>query len=337
MEGDCLRIRVVVLVGLTIASRVIAQEIVASAEHPPAAAAPAAPAATPSAAKPSGEYTGGGVPACTECHDQPAILAVLKSPHGVKGDKRTPLAQSEACETCHGPGAAHAADPDNVKIPIAFGQAYPIREQSAKCLSCHQGGERIHWSGSEHETHDVSCAACHQVHAIEDPVLARDVTPTTIVKPDQTARCFSCHPDVRAQVHFASRHPIREGQVLCSDCHNPHGSTTDHMLVKETTNETCYQCHAEKRGPFLWEHQPVRDDCTNCHTPHGSVQKSLLVARPPWLCQQCHMNSFHPSGAYDGSGLANATPNRNLLANSCTNCHSEVHGSNHPSGVRFTR
>jgi predicted CXXCH cytochrome family protein len=53
-------------------------------------------------------------------------------------------------------------------------------------------------------------------------------------------------------------------------------------LLEATVNDTCYQCHAEKRGPFLWEHAPVREDCTNCHSPHGSTQPSLLKARTPW-------------------------------------------------------
>ena len=298
-------------------------------------ASPASSTAS-SGAAPTG-YTGGGVDACTECHDQANILAILKSPHGVKGDARTPLAHENACETCHGPGAAHAADSDHQSMPIVFGQSHPAKPQNEVCLSCHQGGARIHWSGSDHETHDVSCAACHQIHAVEDRVLRRDVSVDTFVKRDQSQACFACHPDVRAQIYRMSAHPIREGRVTCSDCHNPHGSTTDHLLAQETTNETCYECHAEKRGPFLWEHQPVREDCTTCHTPHGSTHAPLLVARGPWLCQQCHMAQFHPSGAYSGSGLPGATPNRNLLAKNCLNCHSEVHGSNHPSGVGLTR
>lgn len=300
----------------------------------------AVPASTSSSAdaKPaSAEYTNGGVGACTECHDQPKILAILKSPHGVKGDARTPLAHDAACETCHGGGAAHAADGGETKIPVAFGQNYPIGPQNETCLSCHRGGDRIHWSGSTHESHDVSCAACHTIHSTEDVVFKRDVRPETFAKHDQTEKCYACHPDVRAQTLRMSSHPIREGRVLCSDCHNPHGSTADHLLAQETLNETCYECHAEKRGPFVWEHQPARDDCSTCHVPHGSTHEPLLAARGPWLCQNCHMASRHPSGVYSGTGLPNGAPNRNLLAKNCTNCHSEVHGSNHPSGVRLTR
>ena len=291
-----------------------------------------------SAAAVAGTYTGGGIGACTECHDKPEILAILKSPHAVKGDPRTPLAHANACETCHGPSAEHAGDADK-PVPVAFGREHPSAPQNAVCLSCHEGGSRIHWSGSEHESHDVACAACHQIHAAEDRVLARDVDPEHIFKKDDQAQaCYACHPEIRSLTHLVSAHPIKEGRVLCSDCHNPHGSTTDHLLAQETVNETCYECHAEKRGPFLWEHQPVREDCTNCHSPHGSNHKSLLIARTPWLCQECHDTQFHPSSVYDASGLpGRGTPNRALLVNNCLNCHSEVHGSNHPSGVRFTR
>lgn len=296
----------------------------------------AAASETPSVS--SAAYTGGGVDACIECHDQPAVLSILRTRHAVKGDTRTPLGHADACETCHGPGAAHAEDPD-VVMPVLFGTDQRTEPQDATCIGCHQGGGRIHWSGSEHESHDVPCAACHQIHAPEDPMLVRDIRPESFVRRDQSAACYTCHQDVRAQTHRLSAHPLKEGRVVCSDCHNAHGSTTDHLLAQETLNETCYECHAEKRGPFLWEHQPARDDCSNCHVPHGSTQKSLLAARGPWLCQSCHMAQFHPSGVYDGSGIPGrgTTPNRNLLAKNCLNCHSEVHGSNHPSGVRFTR
>ena len=119
----------------------------------------------------------------------------------------------------------------------------------------------------------------------------------------------------------------------------PNGSIGPVSLKKFTVSETCFQCHAEKRGPFLWEHPPVRDKCTNCHTPHGSSQPRLLKARAPWLCQQCHLATFHPSDLYAGSALPGGSQSdmSRLLVKSCLNCHPKIHGSNHPSGVRFTR
>jgi len=113
-------------------------------------------------------------------------------------------------------------------------------------------------------------------------------------------------------------------------------------------NDTCYTCHAEKRGPFLWEHAPVTDDCTNCHTPHGSNNSPLLKARAPWLCQECHSGD-HAKNIYSGAnlpggnvvtingqqGLANQSPPAQLSARACMNCHVLVHGSNHPAGEKF--
>ena len=127
--------------------------------------------------------------------------------------------------------------------------------------------------------------------------------------------------------------------MTCTNCHNPHGSMAEHMLAQPTLNETCYQCHADKRGPFLWEHPPARENCALCHTPHGSNHPGMLAQRTPLLCQQCHIASFHPSTAYAGPD-PKATPPRldiHLVGKACLNCHSEVHGSNHPSGNFFIR
>ena len=130
--------------------------------------------------------------------------------------------------------------------------------------------------------------------------------------------------------------------MTCSDCHNPHGSTNPSMLTGATVNQTCFGCHAEKRGPLLWEHAPVVEDCGLCHTPHGSVRPALLTKSPPLLCQQCHSVAGHPAVARTGAALPNGAGATSggavfLLAGSCTNCHSQVHGSNHPSGSKLMR
>jgi DmsE family decaheme c-type cytochrome len=127
--------------------------------------------------------------------------------------------------------------------------------------------------------------------------------------------------------------------MACSDCHNAHGSATAAMLNKPTVNQTCYSCHAEKRGPMLWEHAPVAEDCTLCHSAHGAVRAALLNKSPPLLCQQCHTVAGHPSVARTGAALPGGSAGGQifLLAGSCTNCHSQVHGSNHPSGAKLMR
>lgn len=280
------------------------------------------------------EYTDGGVAVCMGCHDEREehpVYSIFNTPHAQMADKRTPFA-IHGCESCHGPSRAHSEKPRRYSVAINFGptNASPAEEQNTVCLGCHEGGLRLHWRGSPHESAEVPCTDCHDVHTPKDKIL---------VRASQAELCVTCHKTVNAQLLRFSRHPIREGKVVCMDCHNPHGSIGPMSLKEFTVNDTCYQCHPEKRGPFLWEHPPVRDDCTNCHTPHGSTQARLLKARGPWLCQQCHLAQFHPSGLYAGNALPGGTQSQmsRLLIKNCLNCHSKVHGSNHPSGARFTR
>lgn len=274
---------------------------------------------------------------CTRCHDESdkhPVLSILKSPHAVMADARTPFAD-RACVTCHGASGQHMQSPAEGQRRAPPDMIFRDGKQAATgnkvCLDCHQSGLRMHWQGSTHEFQDLSCSSCHTVHSGKDPVLARETQPQV---------CFNCHKTQRAETLRPFSHPLHEGKMACSDCHNPHGSNGPTLLTSSTVNETCYGCHAEKRGPFLWEHAPVREDCTNCHRPHGSVHPAMLRSRPPFLCQQCHLAQFHPSTAYSGTGLPGpTTPSgaQQLLGKGCMNCHSQVHGSNHPSGPRKTR
>ena len=283
------------------------------------------------------EYAPGGEAACVECHDETEeypVLSIFKTRHGVKADARTPLASGHACQSCHGPSAEHVKD--ELALPaVSFSDKYPTAPQNEACMGCHRGGLRMNWTGSPHESQNLACASCHTIHTQDDPVLVSNLNPTEWHQQGAQAEvCFGCHKNQRAQAQRFSSHPIREGQVRCSDCHNTHGSPGSSNLIKPTINEVCYTCHAEKRGPFLWEHAPAREDCTTCHTPHGSNHRPLLKTRMTSLCQQCHAASFHPSTSYDGSDVP--TGNR-FVSRACLACHPEVHGSNHPSGVRWSR
>ncbi|MDH3759051.1 MAG: hypothetical protein OES93_14455, partial [Gammaproteobacteria bacterium] len=128
-----------------------------------------------------------------------------------------------------------------------------------------------------------------------------------------------------------------QGKMDCTGCHSPHGDEVASSLARQTVNDTCQQCHAEQRGPYLWEHAPVSEDCTLCHSPHGSNHPGMLTKRAPLLCQSCHSQFGHPSVPYGPDELITGTPSRFLLAQSCLNCHSQVHGSNHPSGSKLMR
>ena len=196
-------------------------------------------------------------------------------------------------------------------------------QNNAICLNCHERGERTYWQGSVHEERGVACSNCHTVMA---NVSARFALKTAF-QPDT---CFQCHKDRRAQMFRSSHMPMREGKIVCSDCHNPHGSFTEAMLRTNTINETCYKCHAEKRGPFLFEHMPVRENCDNCHDPHGSINEASLKMSRPRLCLECHTIGPHPIG--------NAGPFSDLtMSRACNNCHTMIHGSNSPAGGALQR
>ena len=273
---------------------------------------------------------------CTRCHDEmeaKPILSIYQTRHGVKADRRTP-----ACQDCHGESLAHANKPKNSQnfplTDVPFQSKLPAAPQNESCLTCHQIDKARHWVGSPHERQGLACVNCHTLHTPRDPLLKRS---------SQAKACFVCHQTQRAEIHMPSAHPLANGKLTCTDCHNPHGSNGPKLLVQDSSNETCFTCHAEKRGPFLWEHAPASDDCSLCHTPHGSTARPLLKLRSPWLCQQCHSSSRHPATAYSsstGSSTNIGTSLNNtaqLPLHGCSNCHSQVHGSNHPGGNRLLR
>jgi DmsE family decaheme c-type cytochrome len=283
------------------------------------------------------DYAKRGAATCLKCHDEQPVTIIFNTAHATKADSKTPFAKHE-CESCHGASPQHIltakakATKDQVPASIVFGtnSPTPVEKQNQVCLDCHQQGLRMHWQGSQHEFAELSCASCHKMHATQDAVRNRQT---------QAAVCFNCHAEQRAQINRRSRHPIRDAKIICSDCHNPHGSAGDFLLVENTVNETCYRCHTEKRGPFLWEHPPVQEDCSLCHTAHGSSQPRLLKVRAPYLCQQCHSDSesTHANILYSGLDAPPFGTESRLLLKSCLNCHINIHGSNHPSGVRFDR
>ena len=213
---------------------------------------------------------------------------------------------------------------------VSFGPDRPsdTSVRNASCQSCHDTGDQMLWAGSAHEQENLSCDSCHTAHEQQDLVLG---------KQQSNEVCTDCHARVRSELHLPSRHPIAEGKTACTDCHNPHGGMGHAALREVSVNDNCFSCHADKRGPFLWEHPPAAEDCALCHKPHGSVNEPLLTARGPALCQQCHATAFHPSLPYGSEGLPQGSANQNLLGKNCLNCHSQIHGSNHPSGARLTR
>ena len=231
------------------------------------------------------------------------------------------------CEACHGPGKRHAeSSGESYEGLITFSKndPTPVERRNGVCLGCHQKAARLHWQGSPHESRGLACTECHRV--------MQNLSPRyQLAKPTEIDTCGQCHLQRKAQQMRYSHMPLREGKMTCSSCHNPHGTTARSLLKANSVNELCYACHAEKRGPFLYEHPPAMENCANCHEPHGSNHESMLIVSKPRLCQKCHVETRHPT-------RPNSSPATRFVFNrSCTNCHNEVHGSNHPSGRAYQR
>ncbi len=272
---------------------------------------------------------------CTACHED-AVKAYQETIHSKVLTERN--ARTEAmkggCEACHGPGAAHveAGGGRGVGGPgwISFqpGSETDTSTENAVCLGCHAGGKLLYWKGSPHETRGAPCASCHDVmkNVSVDSMLSRSNVVDT---------CAQCHLIRRSQQYRNAHMPLRQGALVegwmsCTSCHNPHGTVSPALIAAQSTNDNCYSCHADKRGPFLWEHAPVTENCTNCHDPHGSITANQLRMPVPRLCQTCHIASRHPSTPF-------APNDFHVVQRGCLNCHNNIHGSNHPSGAAFTR
>jgi DmsE family decaheme c-type cytochrome len=178
----------------------------------------------------------------------------------------------------------------------------------------------------------VACTSCHSIH--------HSATAKSLLAKKQAELCYGCHATVRAQFSMPSKHRVNEGFMQCSDCHNPHGSfdatwkmgQKPRMMEQALDTESpCLKCHMDKRGPFVYEHAPVRvEGCETCHSPHGSMNAKLL-RRPVvfTLCLECHNGATGFGTRNDGVPLQSSKHNMlDPKFQKCTTCHIAIHGSN---------
>lgn len=280
-----------------------------------------------------------GSDVCRTCHPN-VWNNFYKNPHykSIAAGNLPP--ERTGCESCHGGGAAHVkAGGGKTTIPRAFSLLSAGQTLDA-CLTCHGGDfNRVNIRRSSHTEADVVCTGCHSIH--------RSPTRKALLAQKQTDLCYTCHNSARAQFSMPFKHRVNEGVVQCSDCHNPHGVSpptwrmsarprmVDHALGNE---EPCLKCHSDKRGPFTFEHAPVRvEGCESCHAPHGSMNARLLKRPATFtLCLECHNGGG--SFGRQADGIPTPSSSHNLADpryRNCTTCHVRIHGSN--SDRRFLR
>jgi DmsE family decaheme c-type cytochrome len=250
-----------------------------------------------------------------------------------------------SCASCHQNVGEHAKAQMNGEKNGPSPSLKPLKanDVNATCLKCHEKANQASYLSSMHARRNVACTACHGIH---DYKSAKAQLKTKM----DADTCYTCHKSQRAKSMRTSHHPVREGKMGCVSCHNPHDGNQPKMIKADSINELCYTCHAEKRGPFLFEHAPVREDCVACHEPHGTNHTRLLTQKLPNLCWGCHLTGSGHFGSGDnastqkgvqvaptGAPTGYPTVNSRFIERSCRMCHVKLHGSNHPSGAYFVR
>jgi predicted CXXCH cytochrome family protein len=203
---------------------------------------------------------------------------------------------------------------------------------SAGCVECHEDvtdhfadRTHAHLIASGGKGQELGCESCHGPASIHVKKGGED---GTIVK--GAASCVSCHQDVQARFSMASHHPLKEGSVGCTSCHDAHGNK---QVTLTSTNALCTSCHQAVRGPHVFEHAPAAENCSSCHNPHGSPNRKLLTMSQPMLCLQCHSL---PNNRHGQTGAnANGTPLTAAVLRDCASCHSQVHGSSQDQHLRY--
>lgn len=278
-----------------------------------------------------------GTELCSGCHWE-IYESFQNNRHWVNESNKARGWQGRSCESCHGPGQEHAETVDPAKILNPGKAPQPLADKS--CFSCHKNQLTQHGAiQGPHARNLVACSACHTVHNLgRDPVAEQRgllasrsrIQEGASLQQHATQACGTCHPSILAQFQRPHHHRVPEGAMTCIDCHNPHGSLQRAAQRMVSANEpSCLRCHVDKRGPFTYEHAPVRlEPCQSCHEPHGSANPRMLTrAEVRFQCLECHANL----GA-SVSGVIGGVPPafhdlRNPRYQNCTICHTKVHGS----------
>ena len=186
-------------------------------------------------------------PSCGDCHERSRRRSPA-NPHG-RGPASCPATRRARAATATGrPTWRRAATSRSSRASTA-----PTGAET--CLTCHDvTTEHTSYRNGVHgDTETVNCLTCHSVHtphAKEPKLLAKR----------QTELCASCHqtPD-RPMRSKAYVHHLDRGGFTCASCHEPHGRKGEGALKLTRQGDLpCLGCHAEKRGPYVYEHLSPR-------------------------------------------------------------------------------
>jgi predicted CXXCH cytochrome family protein len=216
---------------------------------------------------------------------------------------------------------------------------------SQSCAKCHSNITRgLHDATHAHltmkaddgSTKNVSCESCHGPGSRHIKAGTRDTIINPKISPDT---CIQCHVNTRSEFSLPHTHPVLAGKISCTSCHDPHvgdanPTTGGTKNLAASVNATCAKCHPAQTGPYVFEHEVMREGCTMCHSPHGSVNDKMLKSRNVSLCYQCH---FQPQNSTTQIMHGGVDHSNNVIRGPCwtAGCHEAIHGSNVNSNLRY--
>lgn len=213
---------------------------------------------------------------------------------------------------------------------------------SQECATCHEEvvakfenstHSRLAAKGAD-ASHAVGCEACHGSGAAH--VKAGGGKGSILNPAKSPDTCFKCHLEKRGEFSLPHSHPVLAGKMSCGECHDPHsgGAIKGGGSKMTGENETCLECHTAQKGPFVFEHNAMREGCTVCHSPHGSVNTKMLKERDINLCLKCHVETAPTSGTIQIGGGDHGS---RVMRGTCwtSGCHENPHGSNASKTFRY--
>jgi len=189
--------------------------------------------------------------------------------------------------------------------------------QAVACIECHKQehpGLFSDWAKSRHANANITCLDCHQADPSD-----KDVSKTHFQQYERSdvkwgkaeykvpvaaavtpKDCSRCHPD-EAMQYSRSKHANTLEIIWKIDPWLNKGMNSD---IERTVG--CYHCHGtilknkdDQLDPEVWPNAGVgrlnfdgsKGSCTSCHTRH---RFSVMEARKPEACGQCHLGPDHP-------------------------------------------
>ncbi len=221
-------------------------------------------------------------------------------------------------------------------LPVAIKGAKYVGTDT--CASCHDKEYKefklsMHARVSPKDVPDGVSTGCEMCHGPGSVHVDNGGGKGNIINPAKNPQsCFTCHTDKKMEFRLPYHHPVLEGKMSCTDCHDPHGIDVLPWTAtsERDVNEVCFKCHNDKRGPFIWKHDALREGCTVCHKVHGSINDKMLIARDVNLCLRCHATVNFPFMQSDNHTM-------HLPYGTCwsAGCHQAVHGSNMSNHLNY--